>query len=275
MLDRSPGRRFVVGVLFSFLGFVSSLSAQSLPPVTQPDNSAPESQVTASVEKPLQTPAPNKDEFFSKGFARQLLSDQKTIWTSPASIKASDAKWLVPLAAGTTVLLFEDTKISHAFDGKTSLQNTSEKVSDVGALATWGVPGAFLALGKIKGNDRMVDTGERGLQAAIYSTIVMQTLKLVTNRTRPYMGGNGSFLNGGDSFPSGHSMEAWALATVIAREYPDKSLVKYGMYGFATAVSLSRITSQHHYASDVLVGSSIGYLIGRFVTRNAHPAEAQ
>jgi membrane-associated phospholipid phosphatase len=70
-------------------------------------------------------------------------------------------------------------------------------------------------------------------------------------------------------------MEAWALATVIAREYPNKPLVKYGMYGFATAVSLSRITSQRHYASDVLVGSSIGYLIGRFVTRDVHPAVQQ
>src|SRR5437762_13900241 len=98
MLDRFPSRRFVVGVLYSFLGFVSSLSAQSLPPVTQPDNSAPESQVTASVEKPLQTPAPNKDEFFSKGFARQLLFDQKTIWISPSSIQACAANSTVPLA---------------------------------------------------------------------------------------------------------------------------------------------------------------------------------
>ena len=275
MSYRFPRSRFVISVLFSFLVLASSLSAQSLPQATQPDNSGAESQVTTPVEKPLETPALKKDAFFSKGFARQLLSDQKTIWTSPASIKASDAKWLVPLAAGTTVLLLEDTRISHAFDGKTSIQNTSEKVSDAGALATWGVPGAFLALGKIKGNDRMVDTGERGFQAAIYSTIVMTGLKMATNRTRPYQGGNGSFLNGGDSFPSGHSMEAWALATVIAREYPDKPLVKWGMYSLATAVSLSRITSQHHYASDVLVGSSIGYLIGRFVTRNAHPAAVQ
>jgi len=40
----------------------------------------------------------------------------------------------------------------------------------------------------------------------------------------------------------------------------------------ATAVSLSRMTSQRHYASDVLVGSAIGYLIGNFVMR--HHSEA-
>jgi hypothetical protein len=255
--------------LFSLLVFASSLSAQTLPAVAPLDKSVP---------VPRETETSSKDEFFSpKAFTKQLVKDQKTIWTSPLHIQKSDAKWLVPLAAGTTALLVEDTKISHAFDGKTTLQNDSLKVSDAGMIATWGVPGAFLAFGKIKGNDHMVDTGERGLQAAVYATIVMQAIKLATDRNRPYTGGNGGFFTGGDSFPSGHSMEAWALATVLAREYPDKPLVKYGMYSFATAVSLSRITSQRHYASDVLVGSSIGYLLGRFVTRDlqSHPVEAQ
>jgi hypothetical protein len=268
MSDRFA-RYVVTGALLLSFVFTSSLGAQSLA-VPSPDTTEPGASVTNSVEKPFEVPVLKKDDFFVKGFARELVTDQKSIWTSPAHIQKSDAKWLVPLAAGTTVLLFEDTKISHAFDGKTSVQNTAEKVGDIGSIATWGVPGAFLAFGKIKDNDRMVDTGERGLQAAVYSTIVMQALKFATNRTRPYMGGNGSFFNGGDSFPSGHSMEAWALATVVAREYRDKPLVKYGMYSFATAVSLSRIANQHHYASDVLVGSSIGYLIGRFVMRNSN-----
>src|SRR5262249_37330867 len=123
MLDRFTNRFVVLSALFSLLVFASSLSAQSVPAVAPLDNLAP-------AEKSLETetPALNKDDFFVKGFAHQLGSDQKAIWTSPAHIQASDAKWLVPLAAGTTVLLFEDTKISHAFDGKTSVQNTAEKV---------------------------------------------------------------------------------------------------------------------------------------------------
>jgi membrane-associated phospholipid phosphatase len=276
MSDRSWSR-FTLSALFSLLVFVSSLSAQSLPAVATGDTIAAPTQETPTLKTP-ETPALNKDEFFSpKAFTHQLMSDQKAIWTSPAHIQKSDAKWLVPLAAGTTVLFLEDTKISNAVVGKTTLANDADKISNIGLYSTWAVPGAFLALGKIKDNDHMVDTGERGLQAAVYSTIVMQAMKLATNRMRPGDGGNGGFLNGGDSFPSGHSMEAWALATVIAREYPDKPLVKWGMYSFATAVSLSRIANQRHYASDVVVGGSIGYLIGRFVTRNmqAHPVEAQ
>ena len=114
----------------------------------------------------------------------------------------------------------------------------------------------------------MIDTGQRGFQAALYSMITMQGLKMLTDRTRPYQGGNGHFWTGGSSFPSGHSMEAWALAKVISDEYPDKRFVKIGMYSFATAVSLSRLTSERHYASDVVVGSALGYLMGKFVMRN-------
>jgi membrane-associated phospholipid phosphatase len=96
----------------------------------------------------------------------------------------------------------------------------------------------------------------------------MQAMKLLTDRARPADGSNGHFWSGGDSFPSGHSMEAWALAKVVADEYSDKPLIKIGMYSFATAVSLSRISGQRHYPSDVLVGSAVGYLIGKFVMRN-------
>jgi membrane-associated phospholipid phosphatase len=253
----------------------SSLAAQSEPAPT-PDESktSPETQATDETPKPLQLPVLKKDDFFSRGFVHQMMADQKTIWTSPAHIKKSDAKWLLPLAAGTGVLLMEDTAISHHFDDKTSLQNTSTKVSNLGLYSTWGVPGAFLAIGKLGGNEHMVDTGEKGFQAAIYSTVVMQGLKVLTNRARPGDGGNGSFFSGGTSFPSGHSMEAWALAKVISDEYPNKRFVKIGMYSFATAISLSRITAERHYASDVLVGSALGYMIGNFVMRDHHHAEA-
>jgi len=261
---------FLIFVVFSSSLVAQSLpaGAQSLPAAALPDSSTQEPQVTNSDEKPLKLLS--KDDFFSKGFARQLLSDQKSIWTSPARIKASDARWLLPLSAGTAFLFTQDNQIIHRFDHNSSLQNTSLKVSNVGLYSTWAVPGAFLALGKFRGNDRMTDTGKRGFQAALYSTAVMQAMKLITDRARPLEGGNGHFWTGGDAFPSGHSMEAWALAKVVSDEYSDKPLVKIGMYSFATAVSLSRITSQRHYASDVLVGSAVGYLIGKFVMRNHH-----
>jgi hypothetical protein len=58
---------------------------------------------------------------------------------------------------------------------------------------------------------------------------------------------------------------------VIAQEYGHhRPLVQFGVYGVATAVSLSRYTGQNHFLSDVLVGSAMGYGIGRYVYHKHH-----
>jgi hypothetical protein len=46
--------------------------------------------------------------------------------------------------------------------------------------------------------------------------------------------------------------------------------VQVGAYGLATAVSLSRYTGRNHFLSDVLVGSAIGYGVGRYVYHKRH-----
>src|SRR5262245_29150469 len=137
MLDRFTNR-FVTSAFFTLLFLVSSLSAQSLPDATPPDNSAQEPSVETPVAAPQQPvlKLPSKEEYFHKGFARQLISDQKPLWTSPARIKASDLKWLAPLAGGTAILFTQDSKISHHFDNKTSLENSSLKVGNVGLYAS-------------------------------------------------------------------------------------------------------------------------------------------
>ena len=104
------------------------------------------------------------------------------------------------------------------------------------------------------------------------ASIVAGALKLATNRERPDHGdGTGGFWPRGPSdytaagsFPSGHAAASWALARVIAEEYPGW-LTRLSAYGFATAISASRITARKHFPSDVVVGSVFGYLIGGYV----------
>ena len=110
-----------------------------------------------------------------------------------------------------------------------------------------------------------------GAEALIDSAIVVTALKEITQRRRPRAGvSRGDFFDGGSSFPSGHSIEAWSLATVIANEYHDHRLVQISAYGIASAVSIARYTGRNHFLSDVLVGSAMGYGIGRYVYRAHH-----
>jgi len=82
--------------------------------------------------------------------------------------------------------------------------------------------------------------------------------------------GHGDFLEGGNSFPSGHSMAIWSVATVVALEYRRHRWVQFTAYGIATLVSVSRFTGSNHFLSDVLIGSAIGYGTARYVYQSHH-----
>jgi membrane-associated phospholipid phosphatase len=199
-------------------------------------------------------------------FTLDFLNDQKAIWTSPLHITGNDLKWIAPVGAAGGALFVFDHRISDAVKGNTSLTSPSNAISDVGLVAPWAVPGAMWFLGGVKHNDHEAEAGRLGIEAAVDSEVVMQVLKFATQRTRP---------NGADnmSFPSGHTMEAFALAAVMSREYHDNKLVVFGSYGFATAVGFARVGSLNHFPSDVLAGAVIGELIGRYVVNHhAHLA---
>jgi membrane-associated phospholipid phosphatase len=68
-------------------------------------------------------------------------------------------------------------------------------------------------------------------------------------------------LVGHTSFPSGHSMAAWALFTLTASVIRN-TWVSLGCLFLAASVSLSRIYLMAHFLEDVVFGAAIGCLIG-------------
>jgi membrane-associated phospholipid phosphatase len=149
----------------------------------------------------------------------------------------------------------------------------SKDISRLGSLyATGGVAAVFYLAGRAKNNAHARETGLLGAEALIDSGIVVTALKTISQRQRPTVDHtSGEFFDGGSSFPSGHAISAWSLAAVIDQEYGQhRPVVRFGVYGLATAVSLSRYTGRNHFLSDVLVGSAIGYGIGRYVYRQHH-----
>jgi membrane-associated phospholipid phosphatase len=70
------------------------------------------------------------------------------------------------------------------------------------------------------------------------------------------------------SFPSGHTANAFALATVVAMQYRDEPWVPVLAYTVAASVGLSRMVLDRHWASDVLIGAVVGHFVSRLVVRN-------
>ncbi|HYT49857.1 MAG TPA: phosphatase PAP2 family protein [Pyrinomonadaceae bacterium] len=232
--------------------------------------------VSARAQTPSPTPSPtpraSATPSLENQFFKNILRDQKAIWTAPFHLHSQDARWLAPLGLGTAALIATDRRTGDEIAESRAQLNASRIVSYPGsAYGVGGVAATFYLLGRAKHDDRARETGILGAEALIDSAITVTVVKEIAQRTRPSGGVNRSdFFHGGSSFPSGHSIEAWSLATIIANEYHDKLLVQISAYGIASAVSVARFTGRKHYLSDVLVGSAMGYGIGKYVYHAHH-----
>ena len=231
---------------------------------------------SAPAQAPSPTPSPTPPASSSPSlesrFFKNILDDQKAIWTAPFHLHSRDARWLAPLGLGTAALIATDRSTGDEIAESRQQLNASRIVSYAGSgYGVGGVALTFYLVGRAKHDDQARETGLLGAEALIDSAIVVTVVKEIAQRRRPLAAkGRSDFFDGGSSFPSGHSIEAWSLATVIANEYHDRRLVQITAYGIAGAVSLARFTGQKHYLSDVLVGGAMGYGIGRYVYHAHH-----
>ncbi len=205
-----------------------------------------------------------------KSFLTHLWSDQKMIWSSPAHLRWADASWFFPLTAATAGLFATDRSAAAALSNDATRLNRFRKASDIGLASLVGAGGGLYLWSKISPNDHRNETGILAGEAAIDSLAVNSALQFSFGRERPYQNqGRGDFFQGGASFPSDHAVIAWSIASVIAHEHPGP-LTQFFAYGMAAGVSASRVIGKEHFPSDVLVGSTIGWLIGREVYRAHH-----
>jgi membrane-associated phospholipid phosphatase len=207
---------------------------------------------------------------------KDIAKDQAGIWTSPLRLHAKDAVWLAPFAGATAAALVYDADAQNQLGYSKTRIDVSSKISGFGSpWATLGEGAVIYLTGSLRHDDHLQETGRLSVEAVIDASIVAEGFKLAANRDRPNQGdGQGGFwphgtssYNLNSSFPSGHGAASWAMARVIASEYP-KIWVRIAAYGFATAISVSRVTERQHFPSDALVGSTFGYLIGGYVIRH-------
>lgn len=195
---------------------------------------------------------------------RRGLEDQKGLYAAP--FKPSNFKWDLPFLAGTGALIATDRRIeNHLPDGHFQLYQNSSNI----ALGSLAASLAGLWVYGIKTDDAHArETGNLELETLVNTFLVYAPMQLVAGRQRPGEGnGNGDFwrhhaLN--TSFPGGHAMFTWSMATVLAREYP-KPWVRTLAYGAALALTGSRFLARDHWSSDMFVGSALGFAIGTHI----------
>jgi membrane-associated phospholipid phosphatase len=159
-----------------------------------------------------------------------------------------------------------------SFDGFNSA--FSGNATSMGILVA---PLSIYAAGLIRKDSKMQGTALLAGEAVANAEILTTVMKDIDRRLRPsdiapngdfsdsWFQDNKRYLRSNGSFPSGHTIAAFSVATIIARRYGTRHRwVPYVAYGSAALVGFSRMTLSAHFPSDVFMGAALGYSISRF-----------
>jgi hypothetical protein len=222
--------------------------------------------------------SPSERQVSWRSLPKDFVHDQKDIWLFPGQL-AKGRHWLPTLAivGGTAGLIVAD---SHVMPYFRSHERNLDDVNDVfdSPITTAEVivlPASLLVTGYARHDSYETGTALLAGEAYADSAIVDLAIKAITRRERPAdvppgRSFNGTFFSGGkspfkgSSFPSGHAAGVFSVATVVATRYHHHRWVPWVMYGFATAISFSRVTTSAHFPSDVFLGAALGYTITRY-----------
>ncbi len=216
-------------------------------------------------------PTPETPTLDTRGFDLSSLDlrgdvgeDRRTMGAFPKNLGRNfvgvwSGQNLFPFAVG-----LGSATLASAFDAgaKSMLKGACESCGRTGArvggsamipvMATLFVAGRFSPQGQFRSATYDV------AQAMIVNAAYTGALKHAVGRTRP--DGSDSY-----SFPSGHTSNAFSIASIANHHYGWK--VGAPMYALAAGIGLSRIEHDRHHLSDVIAGATIGLIVGRTVTR--------
>jgi membrane-associated phospholipid phosphatase len=205
-----------------------------------------------------------------------------------------DAAVLGGAAIATAALAPLDLRIANRLRDSTVQENRfvgtlAAVVRDVATPWSVYIGVSMYAYGRLARDRKAADLGLHGTEAIAIGAVSGAVLKGFFGRERPYVKldpfsykvGRGFGGHGKEkyrSFPSGHTISAFAAAAAVTSEtrrwWPGSDkFIGPAMYGGATLAGISRIYHNRHWASDIMMGAAIGTMAGLKVVRyhHAHP----
>lgn len=179
---------------------------------------------------------------------------------------------LLAMAAVTSlgiVAFYSDQQITDSIQSNKS--KTTETISSIGNFLGGGAvlpiaAGAYF-LGVYYKDNKLKKVGLFTVGSSIAMGIVTAGVKYASGRKRPKEG-EGPYQFGNPdhkSFYSGHTAQAFTIATVISELYKeDYPVVPWVAYGLASVTAYARVHDNMHWASDVIIGAIAGHLITKY-----------
>ena len=257
------------------------------PKPEQPQEAPNEAQRSVLEVKPGQEVIKDKDLWEKTGYfhpfgrmPKYILHDQKALWTSPFHTAKSDIKWWVIFGTATGALIATDKYTSKNAPDNATVRRVGADTSYLGAAYTLiPIASGFYFIGTAKHSERFRETGLLCFETLIDTTLMELVIKAATDRARPLESdGRGRFWDssGGPwnaSFPSGHAINTFGVASIFAHQYRDKWWVQAIAYGYAAGVVGARLAAKRHFPGDVVAGGAMGWFIGDYVYGKRHNSE--
>jgi membrane-associated phospholipid phosphatase len=273
-----------IGIVFS----CPAIRAQEPPPIVDA-NSIAQDQSSQNPTPPNQTPKIStppaaEREVTWRSFPVNFLEDQKQIWTFPTQL-AKGKHWLPTLAVAgvTTIFLVTDSHDTPYFRRTTEFNGFNKAFSGtITGAEIAAIPAAFMVVGHFRHNSYAETTALLAAEAYADTAVVDEVMKVATRRLRPsdippsgsfsdtFYEGRSSAAGFNSSFPSGHAIAAFSVATVFAHRYRQHRWVPFVAYGLASVIAFSRVTNQAHFPSDVFLGAALGFAISEFSVLKPH-----
>ncbi len=197
--------------------------------------------------------------------AVRLLKDQRDIYTAPFHSTSYRAKYIIPFMI-VAAFIPADRHLSGYLPVKGYSQAST--FSNVALGGTGAVVAGLFLYGSMEGNDHARETGLLSAESFANAAALYAVTNVIAGRQRPTEGnGRGDFFSNNtidSSFPSGHATLEFSMDSVLAHEYPS-TLSKILWYGLGTAVAGSRVIGRDHFPSDVIMGGTLGYLVGTHI----------
>ncbi len=210
--------------------------------------------------------------------------------SSPFRMNDDELLWAAGGLAITGTLIYYDEDIDKVFkpirSNNPSIKEASEYLTQLGGTPIFLSTIAYIGYSYIWNDTKGKKNSAMLTEALVTSGVWVQLGKLLSARERPSAKYQYSRFPGGywyplktivtrpwvsdaqhDAFPAGHSQTAFAIATVFAEQYNENYVVPILAYTLASVVGITRMIEHTHWASDVFVGSALGYLCGKQVVR--------
>jgi hypothetical protein len=248
------------------------------------DSSSEAPSSSAASPSSFPVPQPSKEnpgadrEVSLRKLPMNFLHDQKDMWLFPLEL-GQGHHWLPALfiTGGTAVFIATDPQTMPHFRQTTDFHGFNQVFSTTATGAAIAVvPAVFYGVSLLRHDSYDQGSALFAGEAVANDAILMVVIKAISRRARPtefpvagpyndsFFRSTSSFFGKGTSFPSGHAMMAFSVATVFARRYKEHRWVPYLAYAAASAIAFSRVTTGAHFPADVFVGSALGFVIARY-----------